>query len=132
MIDTTFVDTSALFALTVSDDAQHRRAHAWMARNETALVTHSWVLVESTALLHQRLGATAAHELVQQLPSNVEIIDVDMRLRSAGIARYAASPNSISLIDATSFEVMHAIGCTRAFAFDRHFAQAGFELVPRM
>ena len=35
-----------------------------------------------------------------------------------------------ALVDCVSFEVMRRRGITRAFAFDRRFADAGFELFP--
>jgi hypothetical protein len=34
-----------------------------------------------------------------------------------------------SLVDAVSFEVMRQAGVTQAFAFDKHFEVAGFELL---
>ncbi len=36
----------------------------------------------------------------------------------------------LSLCDAASFIVMRERGVTTAFTFDRHFADAGFELLP--
>ena len=39
------------------------------------------------------------------------------------------SDQAFSLVDAVSFEVMRRNKVTHAFAFDRHFAIAGFELL---
>lgn len=39
------------------------------------------------------------------------------------------SDNAISLADAVSFEVMRRERITRALTFDRHFADAGFEIL---
>jgi predicted nucleic acid-binding protein len=36
---------------------------------------------------------------------------------------------SFSYTDATSFAVMERLGIRRAFAFDKHFEQYGFELI---
>jgi predicted nucleic acid-binding protein len=43
------------------------------------------------------------------------------------LARF--SDQDFSLIDLVSFEVMRRSRVTHAFAFDRHFAIAGFELL---
>jgi predicted nucleic acid-binding protein len=42
----------------------------------------------------------------------------------------ASGRRAISLVDEVSFETMRRRGLQRAFAFDVHFAQRGFELVP--
>lgn len=34
------------------------------------------------------------------------------------------------MTDCSSFQVMHALGITEAFTFDKHFYQAGFSRVP--
>lgn len=44
-------------------------------------------------------------------------------------ALIAASRRELSLVDAVSFEAMRQRGLDRAFAFDRHFEEAGFSLV---
>ncbi len=36
----------------------------------------------------------------------------------------------VSFTDCVSFSLMRRHGLNRAFTFDRHFADAGFELVP--
>ncbi|MCU0722568.1 MAG: VapC toxin family PIN domain ribonuclease, partial [Planctomycetes bacterium] len=41
----------------------------------------------------------------------------------------AARRKDLSLVDCASFEVMRRLGLRRAFAFDRHFEQEGFEKV---
>lgn len=46
---------------------------------------------------------------------------------SAWLVRFQDQP--FSLVDAVSFEVMRAEGVRSAFAFDRHFEIAGFELL---
>ena len=49
--------------------------------------------------------------------------------RAAAAALLAAGRRGISLVDCSSFEVMRRLGLERAFAFGRHFAEAGFQLV---
>ncbi len=38
----------------------------------------------------------------------------------------------IGMVDCTSFAIMEQLGLTHAFTFDRHFAQMGFQTLPRM
>lgn len=45
-------------------------------------------------------------------------------------ALLTAGKRQLSLVDCSSFEAMRRLGITSAFAFDRHFAEQGFEQVP--
>jgi len=47
----------------------------------------------------------------------------------AASAVIGANRCDLSLVDAVSFEVMRQRGLNEAFAFDRHFGEAGFSLV---
>jgi predicted nucleic acid-binding protein len=42
------------------------------------------------------------------------------------VAVIAANRRDLSLVDAVSFDVMRRRGISRAFGFDRQFAEAGF------
>jgi predicted nucleic acid-binding protein len=128
---TVFVDTSALYAALDADDANHTKAvEAFrdLAPREP-LVTHSYVLVESGALVQRRLGMEAVRALFDDLSALVEVVWVDEPLhRSALAAMIATGHQDVSLVDWTSFEVMRERGIGRALAFDDHFATQGFEL----
>jgi predicted nucleic acid-binding protein len=58
------------------------------------------------------------------------IVDVEFVGREehdrAIAAVIAANRRDLSIVDAASFDVMRRRGISRAFAFDRHFAEAGF------
>lgn len=41
-----------------------------------------------------------------------------------------AGRRQLSLVDCASFEAMRRLGITSVFAFDRHFAQQGFDCLP--
>ena len=60
-----FVDTSAIFALADELDIHHQEAKRLfdaLLRTERRRVTHSYVLIESMALLQRRLGREQAME----------------------------------------------------------------------
>ena len=57
-----FIDTSAFYALLDRDDESHRKAkNSWadLLKNDDTLVTNNYVLVETFALIQQRLGMDA-------------------------------------------------------------------------
>lgn len=130
---TTFVDTSALYAALDRDDA----SHAPVARTlrtlleSDRLVTSSYVVVETTALVQRRLGLGAARDLLERLLPAIEVIWVSEELHRAGTAALLASAqNAVSLVDHVSFELMRRDAITAALTVDRHFAAAGFTAVP--
>lgn len=54
----------------------------------------------------------------------------DEQLESAWREFVRSAGRKLSLCDAASFILMRERGVARAFTFDRHFAEAGFELSP--
>jgi predicted nucleic acid-binding protein len=48
----------------------------------------------------------------------------------AEVRGLVASRRQVSLVDLVSFEVMRREGIDTAFAFDRDFERAGFQVVP--
>ncbi len=127
---TTFVDTSAWLALVDADEERHgEAAAAWRAllEGDTPLLTTNYVLVETYALAQRRLGQAAVRLLADDLlpVAEVEFVARDAHDRAVATV-IAANRRDLSLVDAVSFDVMRRRGISRAFAFDRHFAEAGF------
>jgi uncharacterized protein len=128
-----FVDTSALYAVLDRDDANHLpAAETYLALLEqTALLTHAFVVVETAALVQRRLGMEAVRALVDDMLPAFDVAFVDESLhRAASAAMLAAGARDVSLVDWTSFELMRRRGVAEAFAFDDDFARQGFTLVP--
>jgi uncharacterized protein len=130
----TFVDTSALLAVLDADDAQHARAsRVWsdLVGSDEDLLTTSYVLVETFALVQARLGLGATRLLNDDVVPILRVTWVDEGLhRAAMTALLTAQRRELSLVDCVSFEAMRRLGAERAFAFDRHFRQQGFALIP--
>lgn len=125
-----FVDTSAIYALASGRDSRHREARRSfdaLLRAERPLVTHSYVLSESMALLHHRLGRDVALTFAVEA-RGLEVEWVEERLHHAAVDALRDAPGGVSLVDQVSFLVMRQRGIDEAFAFDGDFVWAGFRL----
>ena len=95
------------------------------------MVTHNYVLLETTSLVQQRLGGRAVRALHEDLLGPIELVWIDDELHSVGVsALLAGVRRRVSLVDWVSFEVMRRRGIETAFAFDRDFAVQGFDTIP--
>jgi predicted nucleic acid-binding protein len=128
------VDTSALYALMDRDDQNHESAkQAWseIIKSEHTLISSNYILVETFALLQSWLGLKAVRGFHEDLMPLIHVEFVSSTLHRLGIAALlAVSKRRLSLVDCVSFEVMRASGIKTAFAFDAHFAEQGFDLIP--
>ena len=127
-----FVDTSAIYAWADAADPNHRtavrRLQAVLDRGDD-LLTHNYVLLESTALIQARLGLPAAVGLAQDAESFV-VAWVDEELHGQAVRELGRmKKRQISLVDHVSFLVMKKRGVGVAFAFDPDFVAAGFSLL---
>ena len=128
---TTFVDTSALYALLDRGDENHVAAASWFSGGARDLLTHNYVVVESAALVDRRLGARAVRALMEDILPIVGLVFVDEQLHRAATSAYLAGRRrGPSLVDWASFELMRHRGIDLAFAFDRDFQAGGFATVP--
>lgn len=94
-------------------------------------MTHSYVVVEASAVIQRRLGREALRAFHGDIAPVLGIVEVDAATRDAAVAALlAALPTKTSLVDYVSFQVMRDRGIRRAFAFDPDFVSAGFETVP--
>ncbi len=129
----TLIDTSALYVLLDEDDPDHPMAMSTFGRlrvRDRDLVLHSYALSEAIALLQRRFGTDAVRRLVDVILPLVEIawVDRDLHDRAVG-AMLASGRRSISLVDHVSFILMRDRQVRTAFAFDRDFADQGFEVL---
>jgi predicted nucleic acid-binding protein len=129
-----FIDTSAFYALLDQDDGNHHRAAAaWrkILQAPDGLITSNYVVVETVALLHYRIGLDAVRAFQSDLVPAVHVAYVDDEMHRQGmLGLLAAGKRKLSLVDCVNFEVMRHFGLNRAFAFDSHFKGQGFEMVP--
>jgi predicted nucleic acid-binding protein len=128
-----FVDTSALIALVVANDDAHGSAVRVFSRLESqqsVLVTSSYALVETYALLGRRHGNRVIARFREELQPLFDVVWVDRELHERGLDRLLGREiRGLSLVDAVSFVIMEGERIEEAFAYDRHFEQAGFSLI---
>lgn len=130
---TTFVDTSAIFALLAENDDHHGAALKTVSElhRHSKLVTHNYVVVETHALIERRIGSSGVRALHQDLLPLLDVMWVEPGLHDAAVtASLAAQRRSISLVDWVSFEFMRREGIDSAFAFDADFASQGYRALP--
>jgi predicted nucleic acid-binding protein len=129
-----FVDTAAFYALVDNRDPNHVRARDTLERLRAAdapLLTHEYVVVETTALVERRLGPGALRRFIDDLLPLAGVAWVDEILHAeAREALLAAGRRNVSLVDWTSFLVMRRHGVQRAFTFDPDFGSEGFGVLP--
>lgn len=131
-----FVDASAWIAVADEDEACHGDAantYADLLRRHATLVTTGLVMAEAHVLLRRRLGHRAAMSFLDNLNQSdrIELVHPDRQLEAAAkeiLRQY--DDQDFSLADAISFALMRGRGIGQAFTFDRHFATAGFTLLP--
>ncbi len=128
-----FADTSGLLALLSATDEQHDRAvraFERMRARRAPLVSTSFVLVETYALVGRRLGLDAVRQFRGDFAPLLDVVWVDHALHEAGLDLLLdRRKRLLSLVDAVSFITMRNRKIVDAFAFDPHFEQEGFSSV---
>jgi len=127
-----FLDTSGVYALADKDDQNHEsalRMFDTVVRSGEEILTHSYVLVESAALLQKRLGSEIALTFLKEADSfTIRWVSPELQCDAVGYLEERRS-SKISLVDAVSFLVMRRDGITEYLGFDQHFVDEGFREV---
>jgi len=135
-VNTVFVDTSYLLALELAKDQNHpAAAQHWQQtlRALPQLVSTSYVFDETVTFFNRCGYHAKAVQVGNRLlhSPSVQFIHVDEALFYEGWAYFQKHQDkSYSLTDCISFIVMQQQNIGVAFAFDRHFVQAGFTVRP--
>lgn len=130
-----FVDTGAWIALAVVPDPFHERARsAWeeLRRSGAKLHTSVPVAIETFTYLDRKGSRELARSWRESLDdlTGLTLLECDGR-KLAEAWREADRPgfHRLGIVDATSFVLMRAHKIRAAFAFDSHFAVAGFRCI---
>jgi len=131
---TTFVDTSALFAVLDADDQNYLPANqTWeeLVTQDEVLICTNYILVESFALVQHRLGMDAVRTLQEDILPLVNVEWMDSQTHNSSVmALLVADRRRLSLVDCASFVTMRRLALSTVFTFDHHFEELGFEVIP--
>lgn len=127
---TVFVDTSAFIALLNRSDQNHQSAQRiWreLLLNKTDLYCTSYVLVETVALVQNRLGLEIVRTFNDDVIPLLRIEWVNPSLHQKGMSTLLTEKRRhLSLVDCVSFAAAKQSNLTNIFAFDHHFVEQGF------
>ncbi len=129
------VDTAALIVMTHRQDALHAAARQTMlglAAVGTPLVTSDWILTEFLGSTTRGPRRAAAVEAIRRMRSSRSTSIVEAT-RAGWDAAFdllqSHGDKAWSLVDCTSMTICREHGISRVFTHDRHFKQAGFEIL---
>lgn len=129
-----FVDSSAYLALLDRQDNNHSQATTivrQLAAKHFRQFTTNILVIETHSLVLARMGMRQATQFLREMDQTNTVI-VRARLADEDYAKqiiFRYQDKDFSLADAISFAVMERLGIARAFTFDRHFAQYGFNVL---
>ena len=129
-----FIDTSSLYALLDRTDENHLKAkREWnqILDEDYTLVASNYILVETLALLQNRLGMEAVRGFQEDVFPMLYVEFITLKIHRLGTsALLSSSRRRLSLVDCVSFEVMRETRIRKVFAFDPHFKEQGLEVMP--
>ena len=129
-----FIDTLFVIALINQRDEHHKEASELAEKYENQpLLTTDAVLLEIGNALARNFKGQAVEIIDDFLTSNdVEIIHLTPELFDQGFSLYKKHQDKTwGLVDCISFEVMRMQKINSILTFDRHFEQAGFQVLMR-
>lgn len=134
--DRVFIDTGAFVALRNRAEREHEHARSTLEQlvgDGAQLFTSNFVFAETYTALLVRLGRGEAIEWGKrfQASQTIELIRLDLEIeQEAWSILESHTDKEWSYVDATSFALIERERLTAAFAFDRHFAQRGLNVLP--
>ncbi|MEP6962086.1 MAG: PIN domain-containing protein [Acidobacteriota bacterium] len=126
-----FVDSGYYLARMMPHDQWHRAALRAVAPG-MKFFTSSLVVNETITLLQRRGFFSAALEFLRQMRAtgDVETIYPDVSLQSDAWDQFERWGGSgANAVDCVSFAIMKRYGIRKAFTFDTHFKEPGFEIL---
>ena len=130
-----FADTSFFFALVAKRDPAHQvavEAYAKHLRVHGHVFTTDYVIDETLTLTKARLNAQAAVALLDRIEASEAVVMEDItpeRFVAAKTYFRKHADHGYSFTDCTSFVLMRELKITAALTTDRHFKEAGFEVL---
>jgi uncharacterized protein len=135
MNDIYFIDTSFIIALASRKDSNHQTAlelSKYIKENQIKLLTSEFIILEmcnSFAKANLKKNAIILVDSIYQDP-NIEVLGLSDKYFQSGLELYRkADDKSWSLVDCISFEILREKGFKNVLTTDKHFFQAGFNVL---
>jgi predicted nucleic acid-binding protein len=130
------LDTSYILALEIKNESDHQpvlQNWAFLAKSKHVLVTTTYIFDEIVTFFNSRNLHHKAVEVGNRLllSPDIELVEIDRTLFNWGWQYFQTHQDkSYSLTDCLSFIVMEQREIVTALTLDRHFLQAGFQILP--
>lgn len=131
-----FIDASAFIALYFKDDEFHPQAVSFLAAlpENVSFLTNNFVLDEVYTFLRATRGKEIAIAFAEFLAEDAETVKVNrvtLEDEKAAFRLFKGLDFSqLSFTDCVSFAQMERLSLKEVFTFDKHFAKAGFKVLP--
>jgi hypothetical protein len=133
MASSVFLDTGAILALALPNDKYNSAVmDALASLRGVPMLTTEAILSEVCSFLSHRALRKFAVKAITELRNNedVEIVPASSELFERAFTLFVKrTDKDWSLVDCMSFELMHLRQITQALTTDKHFVQAGFDVV---
>ena len=133
MSERVLIDTSAVLPFLVADDMAHERAVSTMrqlSQRRSRIVTTSYILAESYALVARRVGLDGLTAMRTHLAPLFEVVWMDETRHERALDRLLLLRwRRLSIVDCSGIVVCEERGIDTVFAFDRHFERAGLTVL---
>jgi hypothetical protein len=131
-----FVDTGGWMSLSDESDPLHRDCmmvrDKWLEQGGI-LVTSDYVMDETLTLIRMRIGIDVAERWWEQVGESPRVRWEWINTERAEKSRawfFKWRDKSFSFTDCTSFSIMRELNIKKVLTGDRHFREAGFEILP--
>ena len=111
---------------------RHKKVRDALLKDQIQFVVTNYVMVEIANALCRIPHRETAVKLINfiEMTENIQIVEIDKEIYKEAWRVYSTYlDKEWSLTDCTSFEVMRARRITEAFTTDKHFEQAGFDVL---
>lgn len=128
-----YIDTSAFYALMDRADFYHQNAKdlwPFLLEDSISLQTSNYIVSESLNLIQYRLGFKAASIWHKDIVGVLDVHWVDQATHQRAYDLWMSlGRHQYSLIDCTSYVIMHQNQIEKAFCFKRSYTDQGFKLL---
>lgn len=126
------IDADAVFALTITQDTNHKKALKIVAKNKEATISIlNTTVAEVATVLFRKVNHRAALRFLEDLKNgDFLIISVDEKLMNKATAYLGKQKSKdVSFFDCLNMAAMELFNFSMIFSFDKGYSRNGFKLL---